>query len=111
MWPLWLVAEPSISVSSLESLMKLNSVPGSTAYCILIEIQFTSLLPCGHLSHINNVPRYKLEFARLHYFPHSWQMFAFMQLTAVGFLIRVQVNQWYSSNFDRCVETLLHKDF
>lgn len=70
-----------------------------------------SLLPCGHLSHINNVPGCKLEFARLHYFPHSWQMFALMQLTAVGFLIKVQVNQRYSSNFDRCVETLLHKDF
>lgn len=38
-------------------------------------------------------------------------MFADMLLTAIDFLIGVQFNQWYSNNFDHCVETLLHKDF
>lgn len=112
MCPLWLVAEPSISESCLPSLMKLNSIPGSTPCCILNEIQFTSLVCSGYLSRINNVPRHKLQFARFHYFPIcSWQIFAVMRLAAIDFLIKVQVNQWFSNNFKHYVEMLLREDF
>lgn len=86
------VEELSISGSCLQSMMKLNCIPGSTPYCILNEIQFTSLLPYGHLSRINNIPRCTLQFVILHYFPCSWQMFAVVWLTAIDFFIRVQVN-------------------